>query len=75
MCYWRGVWNLLDLYLTEAWLNSVIIMVLAQLVTFATRTSRNNVGLPVSMPMLDTDEELLGPDTVFKVNVSIYEYE
>ena len=70
MCYWRGAWNLMDLYLTEAWLNSVIIMVVCQIFTFATRTSRNNVGLPVSIPMLDTDDDLLAPDTALKASVS-----
>ena len=75
LCYWRGMWNLLDLYLTEAWPNSVAILVVCQLITFATRTSRNNVGLPVSIPMLDTDDDLLAPDTAFKSNVSkIYLY-
>jgi hypothetical protein len=70
MCYWRGVWNLMDLYLTEAWQNSVLLMAVCQLFTLATRMSRNNVGLPVSIPMLDTDDDLLAPDTALKASVS-----
>lgn len=24
LCYWRGVWNLVDLYFGEGWINSTI---------------------------------------------------
>ena len=70
MCFWRGVWNLLDLYLTEGWINSLIILIVCQIISFVTRTTRTNVGIPVSI-MLDTDPDLLEPDTVFKISVSI----
>ncbi len=69
MCWWRGVWNLLDIYLTEHWLNSLVLMAVCQVISFIARTVRTNVGIPISIA-LDTDPNLLEPDTVFKVNVS-----
>ena len=71
MCYWRGVWDTLDFYLTEEWVNSVIIYVACTIITLVTRTSRNNLGIPFSVA-LDHDEELLKTDTVLKMKVSIY---
>lgn len=65
MCYWRGVWELLDLYLTTYWVNSVIIYLVCQLTMIVFRTVRTPVGVPVAI-QLDTDPELLEPDIVFK---------
>lgn len=69
MCYWRGVWELLDLYLTTYWVNSVIIYLVCQLTMIVFRTVRTPVGVPVAI-QLDTDPELLEPDIVFKTPVS-----
>ncbi|ELT95825.1 hypothetical protein CAPTEDRAFT_177777 [Capitella teleta] len=65
MCYWRGLWNLMDYYLTENWLNSTVMYAIAQLFAYASTTVRTNVGVPVAIA-LDTDPDLLAPDTMWK---------
>ena len=73
MCYWRGVWNLMDDYLGDGWLNSVIIYAGCQLLSWMTLTSRTNVGLPFALN-LDTDADLMEPDIAIRVDVSRSEY-
>jgi hypothetical protein len=68
MCYWRGLWNLMDLYLTANWINSTIIYAVCQVLALATSTVRTSVGVPVSIA-LDTDPDLLAPDTLWKTEV------
>ena len=68
--YWRGLWNLVDYYLTEGWVNSVIIYAIAQVISLLSRTSRANAGLPLSIN-IDVDEDLDHPDTRFYKTVSI----
>ena len=69
MGYWRGVWDLVDYYLTTAWQNSVILYAFCQFVALVTCTARNNVGLPFSIA-LDTNQDILQPDRLFSLNVS-----
>lgn len=65
MCYWRGIWNLLDLYLTPSWINSTVIFGICQLLMLVSQTVRTPVGVPLAV-QLDTDPDLLEPDIVFK---------
>lgn len=67
MCYWRGLWNLLDLYLTAYWVNSVVIYGVCQVTMVVFRTVRTPVGVPLAV-QLDTDPDLLEPDIVFKTS-------
>lgn len=69
MCYWRGLWDTLDFYLTVDWKNSMFLYGLAVTLTLLTKTSRNNLGLPFSLAV-DTDEDLLKSDTALKVKVT-----
>jgi hypothetical protein len=69
MCYWRGLWDLLDLYLTTGWINAVMVYFTCQLIMVMTRTVRTAVGIPISL-RLDTSSDLLEGDLVFKTSVS-----
>jgi Fuseless len=68
MCYWRGLWDLLDIYLTTSWINAVVMYSACQLILVITRTVRTAVGIPVSL-RLDTSSDLLEADLVFKTSV------
>jgi hypothetical protein len=70
LCYWRGLWGLLDFYLSPGWVNSIIVFGIFQFLLTVTQTIRTAVGLPVSL-RLDTSRDLLEPDLVFKTSVSI----
>lgn len=70
LCYWRGVWNLLDLYTGVGWQSSLAVYTVWQTLAFYTCTARTNVGLPLTI-QLDTDPELLRPNTAFDVKVRI----
>ncbi|KAK2171378.1 hypothetical protein NP493_1068g02015 [Ridgeia piscesae] len=66
LCYWRGVWNLVDLYTGVGWRSSLAVYCVWQMLAFVTCTARTNVGLPLSI-QLDTDPDLLRPNTAFDV--------
>ena len=68
LCYWRGVWNLLDLWLTSHWLNSIVLYAICQMLMILTRTVRTVVGVPLAFH-LDTSPNLLDPDIVFRTSV------
>lgn len=70
MCYWRGLWDLLDLYLTTGWINAVVVYSTCQLIMVMARTVRTAVGIPISL-RLDTSADLLEADLVFKTSVSL----
>ena len=70
LCYWRGVWNLVDLYTGTGWESSLAVYAVWQMLSFVTRTARTNVGLPLSI-QLDTDPELLQANTAFNVKVRV----
>ena len=68
--FWRGLWNLVDVYLTEDWLNSVILYSIATVVSAAFRSTRTNAGIPLAV-QVDSDSELLKPDTVLNIKVQL----
>jgi len=68
MCYWRGLWDLLDLYLTEHWVNAVVMYSVCQITMVLTKTVRTAVGVPAALS-LDTSDSLLEPDLVYKTPV------
>lgn len=69
LCYWRGVWEFLDLYLGHGWVNSLVLYGVCQCVTMCTLTVRSVTGPPLALQR-DTDPDLLRPLTVFRVDVS-----
>lgn len=69
ICYWRGVWELIDLYLGKGWVNSLVLYVTCQLITVCTLTVRSILGAPLALQR-DTDPDLLRSLTVFRVDVS-----
>jgi len=70
MCFWRGVWTLFDHYLGTDWVNAVVTYVICQTVMLLARTVRTPVGVPMAL-QVDTDPDLLQPDTVFKLPVGL----
>lgn len=70
MCYWRGLWDLCDLYLTDHWLNAVVMYLVCQLTMVLTKTVRTAVGVPAALSV-DIDDNLLEPDLVYKTPVLI----
>jgi len=68
MCYWRGLWDLCDLYLTEHWVNAVVMYAVCQLTMIVTKTVRTAVGVPAALT-LDISDSLLEPDLVYKTPV------
>ena len=68
MCYWRGLWDLCDFYLTENWVNAVVMYAICQLTMVVTKTVRTAVGVPAGLS-LDISEGLLEPDLVYKTPV------
>jgi len=69
MCYWRGLWELCDLYLTANWINAVVMYMVCQLTMIVTKTARTAVGVPASVT-LDISDSLLEPDIVYKTPVN-----
>jgi len=69
MCYWRGLWDLCDDYLTEHWINAVVMYVVCQLTMVVTKTVRTAVGVPAAVS-LDISDNLLEPDLVYKTPVN-----
>jgi len=70
LCYWRGLWELLDDFGGKGWVLAVILYVIAQSTLILAKTVRTAIGIPVSL-RLDTSPDLLDSDLVFKTNVSI----
>jgi len=68
MCYWRGLWDLCDLYLTEHWVNAVVMYLVCQFTMVVTKTVRTAVGVPSALS-LDISDDLLEPDLVYKTPV------
>jgi len=68
MCYWRGLWDLCDFYLTYHWVNAVVMYVVCQLTMIVTKTVRTTVGVPAALS-LDIADNLLEPDIVYKTPV------
>ena len=69
LCYWRGLWNLMDLYMGEGLLNAVTWYILGVALSALFRTLRTNAGLPVQI-QIDTDPDMIcEPDTRFKTTV------
>ncbi len=68
LCYWRGLWNLIDIYLTEGWINSLVIYAGCQVLSLIFKTSRTNGGLPISL-QIDIDADLDRPDTRYSIKV------
>ena len=72
LCYWRGMWNLMDLYLGEGLPNSVFFYVLSVVLAAIFRSLRTIAGIPMQV-QIDTDPELMTePDTRFKIQVGLY---
>jgi len=72
MCYWRGLWELCDLFLTEHWVNAVVMYSVCQLTVIVTKTVRTAVGVPVSVSL--DDASFLEPDLVCKTPVTNFKY-
>ena len=70
MCYWRGLWDLCDLYLGDHWVNAVVMYAVCQLMMVVTKTVRTAVGVPAALS-LDIDDSLLEPDLVYKTPVKL----
>lgn len=73
LCYWRGIWNMLDLIFDS---NSprfiyivLCIYIVCQLLMILMRTVRTAVGAPIAL-RLDTSDNLLEADVVFRTPVS-----
>ena len=73
LCYWRGVWNLLDFFFnSEHPLFQYIVLAVylfCQILMILFRTVRTTIGPPVSIK-LDFSDDLLEADLIFKVHVS-----
>jgi len=71
MCYWRGLWELCDLYLSYHWVNAVVMYSVCQLTMVITKTVRTAVGVPAAVS-LDISDSLLEPDIVYKTPVNVF---
>lgn len=72
LCYWRGTWNLMDLYMGEGIPNALLWYGIAIGLSVLFRTSRTIAGIPMQI-QVDTDPEFcLEPDTRFKIQVKCY---
>ena len=72
LCYWRGVWDLLDCFfnLDHPLFHHIVLGVyfFCQLLMVFFRTVRTTIGPPVSIK-LDFCDDLLEADLIFKVHV------
>lgn len=75
LCYWRGVWNLLDLFFNSnhPFFHHIVLVVylVCQSLMVLFRTVRTTIGPPVSIN-LDFSDDLLDADLIFKVHVRFY---
>lgn len=66
LCYWRGLWNLIDIYLSPMWKNSTVILILSSLIMCFFKTFRTAVGLPFSVTV--DDSRVLECTTAFRID-------
>lgn len=68
--YWRGVWDLLDYYLTWHYLNSIIIAAVTYSIMIVSKTTRSTVGSPFYLK-LDSDPAIFMEDVYTNMKVNI----